>query len=374
MGLRPSRHGKILGMKIQNFGRRGLLRIALGGLLLVGAVAVASAVYVDAQIQADVDDYYAEVERYRVNPVDIASYEIVYANSAEYRWQETGLIAGGLVGVFLVLSVTPVRAIRRFAPASVVGGCVVLAVIQFDRSGAAYAAGWALVAGLLLAAIVLFGRIDLRALIETLRETPGVLPITVLVLLAPLLTSDVWQIAGHAGAWRIAGFGVVVVIPLLAVNLLEVRRAAAVMSASARTEDGYTARPRLLDRFGREISADEQRARSLGVIASRKLISLVWASFLAVAGYIFVITSIVVDPAVASAWSGERALPTARLFASQYEDGGLVLHGGPYVDVAVFFGVLAVCVLLASNVAGSKTPTRPDRLVERAAQQGATPS
>lgn len=80
---------------------------------------------------------------------------------------------------------------------------------------------------------------------------------------------------------------------------------------------------------------------------------LVSAAFLAVAAYVYVLTSLIVSPAVAAQWSG-KAVPSTRLFGDT-PDSGLALYGGVYVQVAVLFGLLAVSILLAGRLERART-------------------
>jgi hypothetical protein len=239
---------------------------------------------------------------------------------------------------------------------------------------------------------------EVRDLWPALRQTPLFLPITVVVLLTPSLTADIWRVAQELTPGRIASFGVLILAPLLIVITFRTRRpVAAVETALARelelppedrraraADHAASFRTPLpvavgsapawirtgaawevisaavadakLGRAAENTKRDPLALRSVRRRVRVSVLALVSAVFVAATAAVYMTTTLLVPVEVAEEWGGAvdefgGRVEIPRLwvahqprYASNHD--GLGLYGGPYVALAVLFGLIAVAVLL----------------------------
>lgn len=215
-----------------------------------------------------------------------------------------------------------------------------------------------------------------RRLTSVAKGTPLILPVTLTVVLIPLLTSELWQAAASLEPRHLATLAILAVGPILLAFWRQVRARvpAELMAALERVADDPLApqralerlvrvagegqeRDRLRERFGPELNAlfrtgigTEQREAVRDALTAplrrqvtSRLLSTAVGLGLVVAVYLYGLAWIVVPVQVAQDWTGS----VVRMVTLETPAGEVHAPYGPFVAVALILGALATAVLLA---------------------------
>jgi len=295
-------------------------------------------------------------------PGGFSRYDLLYRVAAENRWEMMFALTVIIVVVTLGAVAWP-RTRTRAVWAPVV---LQVAIMIYDvaTNGWGAASAWVVISVVLVVALVILGEVGAPEIVRMLRSSPVALPATVLVLLALAFMSDVWKVAQAAGGWRLAAFGAVVVAPLFGYNVAAIFAEAA-KSGPSLNSLAPSDRAGQTERTPGDLFRAPLFARTrLWVVprrAVRRLCALSATAFGVVSTYIYVATSVLVQPGVAAQWANVPRAGAVHLFNGGDRDAGITLRTSPYTSVALLFGILAVAVLMATNLtshAGAITPAR----------------
>jgi hypothetical protein len=217
-----------------------------------------------------------------------------------------------------------------------------------------------------LLALLVFFRLDLRALS---RSAPLLAPLTLLVLLVPILTEDVWRNASSVSSGQLVGLSLFLVVPTLlllqrrleasvresysgAIAEMTEERAAgltedAVRKASSRDDARWLSAtlPELKGAYGenrdRAAQVPEALASHFRRTLARRLLPTVVVTGALAAAYLYGVACLAVARPVAQTWSGVPA-ETIRSDLIVTID----LPVGPYLSIAVFLGVVATAIFM----------------------------
>jgi len=214
-----------------------------------------------------------------------------------------------------------------------------------------------------------------RRLTAVARSAPFLLPVTLAVLVLPLLSEDLWDALAGFSLWSGVFLVLLTLVPVTVIFIWRLRAevSGALNHANARTtldeptlEAAVGRLTALVDEDRRaEVSSrlqaelpryveaggsDEVRAgvaarlgRRLRSSLGHRALTTVIGLWIAVSMYLYLLAIVLVSTDVAKRWMGQ-APPTERI---GLPTGAFELPAGPYLSVALVLGVLATAVLLA---------------------------
>jgi hypothetical protein len=290
-------------------------------------------------------------------------------------WWELGFYGwlGVTAGLLLVLGLSSLWTSPQAAALVLALTWVALVVAQIGQGESGDLVETALVPFALTTAAVWILRG--RRLTTVAKSAPLLLPVTLIVLVAPLVSEDVWEAADALGPGEIMAIASLTIVPLLIVFVRQLRTEVPEIldAAVAKVAQDNETQARAIGRtvrlveeeqrdatrtvveedlskvFSSGFSTDTQQAvtgaltRPLRRAVIRRAMTTAGGLAVAVFAYLFLLTWALVAVDVAEVWL-DRSIPIETV---AFPGMAVDVPTGPYVTIAALVGVIATAVLLA---------------------------